>query len=164
MRPSSGCYLAALAAVDFLFLVLHLVFELQNAWDVATLKLRGVCELFPVFFLALQYLSVLHAQYDLIISISFAISVASGRPWQVCRLVQHPLLPGSAEYMKLNYLGVCVQYLSPLLVLAFTVERYAYNHVLAASAGVYGRVITIGWASAWMVGWKDTATYTTFGR
>jgi len=59
MRPSSGCYLAALAAGDFLFLLLHLVFELHAAWDVPTLKATFVCELFPVMFLALQYLSPL---------------------------------------------------------------------------------------------------------
>jgi hypothetical protein len=59
MRPSSGCYLAALAAADFLFLLMHLVFELQSAWDVPTLKSAVVCELFPVIFLALQYLSPL---------------------------------------------------------------------------------------------------------
>jgi hypothetical protein len=59
MRPSSGCYLAALAAGDFLFLLMHLVFELQAAWDVPTLKAAIVCEMFPVLFLALQYLSPL---------------------------------------------------------------------------------------------------------
>jgi hypothetical protein len=59
MRPSSGCYLAALAAGDFLFLLMHLVFELHAAWDVPTLKAAVVCETFPVLFLALQYLSPL---------------------------------------------------------------------------------------------------------
>jgi len=59
MRHSSGCYLAALAAADFLFLLLHLVFELQSAWGVPTLNVPVVCEAFPVFFLALQYLSPL---------------------------------------------------------------------------------------------------------
>jgi len=35
MRHSSGCYLAALATTDFLFLMLHLVLELQTSWDVS---------------------------------------------------------------------------------------------------------------------------------
>lgn len=59
MRPSSGCYLAALAASDFLFLVLHLLFELQSAWNVMLLSFPVLCETFPVFFLASQHLSPL---------------------------------------------------------------------------------------------------------
>lgn len=59
MRHSSGCYLAALAAADFLFLLLHLVFEMQSAWGLRTLNAPVICEAFPVFFLALQYLSPL---------------------------------------------------------------------------------------------------------
>lgn len=59
MRPSSGSYLAALAASDFLFLVLHLLFELQSAWNVTLLSFPVLCETFPVFFLASQHLSPL---------------------------------------------------------------------------------------------------------
>jgi len=59
MRHSSGCYLAALAAADFLFLLLHLLFEMQSAWSLRTLNAPVICEAFPVFFLALQYLSPL---------------------------------------------------------------------------------------------------------
>lgn len=59
MRPSSGCYLAALATADFIFLVLHLFFELQSAWNVTILSYPVLCEAFPVFFLASQYLSPL---------------------------------------------------------------------------------------------------------
>jgi len=59
MRHSSGCYLAALAAADFLFLLLHLVFEMQSAWGLRTLNAPVICEAFPVFFFALQYLSPL---------------------------------------------------------------------------------------------------------
>jgi len=86
MRHSSGCYLAALAAADFLFLSLHLVFELQTSWDVSVLDRRGLCESFPVVFYSTQYLS-------------------------------------------------------PLMVLAFTVERYvpaAIHSVLSAPAPVSG--------------------------
>ena len=59
MRHSSGCYLAALAAADFLFLLLHLVFEMQSAWGLRTLNAPVICEAFPVIFLALQYMSPL---------------------------------------------------------------------------------------------------------
>ena len=57
MRPSSGCYLAALAMSDFIFLILQLIYELQSTWDVRLLKLPVLCEGFPVFFLASQYMS-----------------------------------------------------------------------------------------------------------
>jgi len=59
MRHSSGCYLAALAAADFLFLTLHVVLELQTSWDVSVLDSAGLCESFPVVFYATQYLSPL---------------------------------------------------------------------------------------------------------
>jgi len=59
MRHSSGCYLAALAAADCLFLMLHFVFELQTSWDTPVLDRPGFCELFPVVFYSTQYLSPL---------------------------------------------------------------------------------------------------------
>jgi len=59
MRQSSGCYLAALAAADFLFLLLHVVFELQTAWSVSVLGQPGLCEAYPIFFYTTQYLSPL---------------------------------------------------------------------------------------------------------
>jgi len=59
MRHSSGCYLAALAATDFLFLILHMIFELQSAWNVVVLNVPVLCEVFPLFFLAAQYMSPL---------------------------------------------------------------------------------------------------------
>lgn len=59
MRHSSGCYLAALAFVDFVFLSLQLVFELHDVWGVPMLNLFLVCEIFPVFFIASQHLSPL---------------------------------------------------------------------------------------------------------
>lgn len=59
MRPSSGCYLAALAMSDVIFLILHLVFELQITWQIRLLKLPVICEAFPIFFLSSQYMSPL---------------------------------------------------------------------------------------------------------
>lgn len=57
MRPSSGCYLAALAMADLVFLVLHIVFELQSTWEIRVLTFPVLCEGFPILFLASQYLS-----------------------------------------------------------------------------------------------------------
>ena len=57
MRPSSGCYLAALAMCDFVFLVLQLMFELQNSWNVQLLVMPVLCQTFPVLFMSTQYLS-----------------------------------------------------------------------------------------------------------
>lgn len=59
LRHSSGCYFAALAVSDDVFLVLSVVYELQNTWDLNTLQYPIICEIFPVFYLAVQYLSPL---------------------------------------------------------------------------------------------------------
>lgn len=59
MRPSSGCYLAALAMGDLIFLALQLVYELQETWSIRMLHYPVICEGFPVIFLASQYLSPL---------------------------------------------------------------------------------------------------------
>jgi hypothetical protein len=59
MRQSSGCYLAALAAVDFLFLVLHIFYELQTSWSVSALGQPVLCEAYPVLSYTTQYLSPL---------------------------------------------------------------------------------------------------------
>ncbi len=59
LHHSSGCYLAALAMADFLFLVLQLLFELQNTWNVRVLEINVICQLFPILFYTTQYLSPL---------------------------------------------------------------------------------------------------------
>lgn len=59
MRHSSGCYLAALALDDFVFLSLHVVFELHMAWQVHLLNTTMVCQVFPIVFMASQYLGPL---------------------------------------------------------------------------------------------------------
>lgn len=59
MRLSSGCYLAALALADFLFLVFQMVFELQEVWNFRTINYPFFCETFPIFFMAMQYMSPL---------------------------------------------------------------------------------------------------------
>lgn len=59
MRPSSGCYLAALALNDFIFLMLHMCYELQNTWDIKTLYQPIWCEIFPILYISAQHLSPL---------------------------------------------------------------------------------------------------------
>ena len=59
MRHSSGVYLAALALVDFIFLLLHVLFELEKIWEVRTINMPVICEIFPVIFLTFQYLAPL---------------------------------------------------------------------------------------------------------
>lgn len=59
MRHSSGCYLAALALDDFIFLTLHVVLELHMVWGSRPLNTPFVCQVFPIVFLAAQYLGPL---------------------------------------------------------------------------------------------------------
>ena len=59
MRPSSGCYLAALAMADFIFLILQLMYELQQIWHHRMFEYPFLCQTFPVIFYASQYLSPL---------------------------------------------------------------------------------------------------------
>ena len=59
MRHSSGVYLAALALVDFIFLALHVLYELHDMWQVNTLDYPVICESFTTIFLAFQYLAPL---------------------------------------------------------------------------------------------------------
>ena len=59
MRHSSGVYLAALAIADLVFLVLHSVFELESNWSVRVVNVPVLCQMFPIIFLASQYLPAL---------------------------------------------------------------------------------------------------------
>ncbi len=59
MRPSSGCYLAGLAMSDFIFLILQVLYELQQVWHYRVFEYPFLCQTFPVIFYASQYLSPL---------------------------------------------------------------------------------------------------------
>ena len=59
MRPSSGCYLAALALGDTCFLALHIIFYLHHTLHIKLLDSPVLCEGYPVLFLATQYLNPL---------------------------------------------------------------------------------------------------------
>lgn len=54
---SSAIYLATLAIVDLIFLVLHIFQELKYAWNIKSLDFHVICEGYFVFNLAAQYLS-----------------------------------------------------------------------------------------------------------
>ena len=51
MRQSSGCYLAALALDDFIFLSLHVVYELHSIWGYQPLNTPVICEVNQQLFL-----------------------------------------------------------------------------------------------------------------
>lgn len=55
MRPSSGCYLAALAMDDLIFLFFKFFFELYNTWHYPLIMQPVLCQAFPWFFLAAQH-------------------------------------------------------------------------------------------------------------
>ena len=59
MRHSSGVYLAALAVVDFIFLTLHVLYEMHNMWGYTILDYPVMCESFTIIFLTFQYLAPL---------------------------------------------------------------------------------------------------------
>ena len=59
MRNSSGYYLAALAVYELLFLLLQIIYELNEVWLIKCLDIPFVCELYPIIFLTVQYLSPL---------------------------------------------------------------------------------------------------------
>jgi len=54
---SSAIYLATLSVNDTLFLLLHLLQELQYAWGERTVDYPVVCELYAFVYLVTQYLA-----------------------------------------------------------------------------------------------------------
>ncbi|XP_050401135.1 lysophosphatidic acid receptor 6-like [Patella vulgata] len=55
----SANYLAALAIADFIYLFLHVFYELENPWLMGTLDLPIWCELWNMLYMSIQYLCVL---------------------------------------------------------------------------------------------------------
>jgi hypothetical protein len=66
MRPSSGCYLAALAMDDLVFLFLKIFFEMDKTWGIPIFSAPVWCQVFPVVFLASQY-------YDPVLVLGFTV-------------------------------------------------------------------------------------------
>jgi len=54
---SSAVYLATLSVNDTLFLLLHILLHLDNAWDIQTLDNPVICETYSLVFLVTQYLA-----------------------------------------------------------------------------------------------------------
>lgn len=59
MLHSSGCYLAALAVSDVIFLIMSLMYDLTLYWKMKILDFPTICQLFPCLYLSVQYLSPL---------------------------------------------------------------------------------------------------------
>ena len=74
---SSAVYLSALAISDTSFLLLHVMQELQYAWDVKTLDYPVLCETYFVLYLSAQYLSPL-----LVLGFTTERWIAVCRPFQ----------------------------------------------------------------------------------
>ncbi|KAK7115679.1 hypothetical protein V1264_001504 [Littorina saxatilis] len=55
---SSAVYLGSLAVSDFLFLILHLMYNLHTVWGHDIYNAHGACEAFMFFFYLPQYMSV----------------------------------------------------------------------------------------------------------
>ena len=53
---SSALYFGILAIVETLYLILHVIYELQMAWGYNTYNKRVSCELFNFFFITPQYM------------------------------------------------------------------------------------------------------------
>ncbi|KAL4227511.1 hypothetical protein ACF0H5_012955 [Mactra antiquata] len=53
---SSAVYFGSLAIVETIFLVLHFISELENAWGVTTYHRKNACEVFNVFYYTPQYM------------------------------------------------------------------------------------------------------------
>ncbi|XP_067933286.1 probable G-protein coupled receptor 139 [Watersipora subatra] len=57
MRHSSGCYLAALAISDLIFLPLNILYEVNFSYDKVVLDRPVVCEIYAVLYMSVQHLS-----------------------------------------------------------------------------------------------------------
>ena len=79
---SSAVYLAALSINDTLFLLLHIILDLNIAWDVQTLDYPVVCETFSLVYLVTQYLAPM-----LVLGFTVERFIAVCYPYQVSYLL-----------------------------------------------------------------------------
>ncbi|XP_041375310.1 neuromedin-U receptor 2-like [Gigantopelta aegis] len=110
MRHSSGYYLAALALGNLIFLVLHSMLELHSVWNVPTLDSPGLCEIFPVLYIATQFLSPL-------LVLSFAVE----RYISIC----HPLK--RKQYCTTSRAKIVIAFLVTLSVCMSLIYGYFYH-------------------------------------
>ena len=111
MRHSSGLYLAALALGNLTFLVLHSMLELHNVWGVSTLDSSGLCEAFPVLYIATQFLSPL-------LVLSFAVE----RYISIC----HPLK--RKQYCTTRRAKIVISFLVSLSLCMSSIYGYFYYY------------------------------------
>jgi len=78
---SSAIYLATLSVNDTLFLLLHMVQELQFAWNQRTVNYPLVCELYAFIYLVTQYLAPM-----LVLGFTVERFIAVCYPYQVYTL------------------------------------------------------------------------------
>jgi len=86
---SSAVYLATLSINDTLFLLIHILLDLSQAWDVQTLDNPVVCETFAFVFMVTQYLAP-----TLVLGFTVERFIAVCYPYQVpCSLYTCQLNP-----------------------------------------------------------------------
>ncbi|KAK3097600.1 hypothetical protein FSP39_011294 [Pinctada imbricata] len=98
---SSGCYLAALAISDLLFLVLSLVHDLENLWKVNVLNNGILCKGFPSLFLLFQYLSPL-------LTLAFTVERFISIRFPLERRVYCNIRRAVVVIISLTFLSLCV--------------------------------------------------------
>lgn len=144
MRPSSGVYLTALAMTDFVFLILQLIFQLQNTYNISLLYYPVLCELFPVIFLAAQYLNPL-------LVLGFTVE----RYIAIC----HPF--NRDKYCSTSRAVKVVIFLVVTSLLLHSIQGYFWHYV-DGTCEVRHSVYAAGSASLWSV-WSWCTELLVFG-
>ena len=133
MRPSSGCYLAALAMADLAFLFLQFLFELQNTWGIRVLMVPVLCELYPVLFLAAQYL-------DPLLVLGFTVE----RYIAICHPFQREKYCSTSRAIK------CIIGLTVLSLLLHVIQAYFWHYYLELKeCSIREEVLLNGLWTAW---------------
>jgi len=91
---SSAVYLATLSINDTLFLLLHILLDLGQAWHVQTLDYPVICESFSFIFLVTQYLAP-----TLVLGFTVERFIAVCYPYQV-PYVRCPLIVDVSSYLR----------------------------------------------------------------
>ena len=146
MRPSSGCYLAALAMGDLIFLMLQLIYELQETWGIRMMHYPVICESFPVVFLASQYLSPL-----------LVLGFTTERYISICHPFEREKYCSTARAIKVIVGLICISLGLHLVQAYFWTYNYEQEQCVPRS-----NVIEGGTASVWTV-WSWITELLVFG-
>ncbi|KAK6179602.1 hypothetical protein SNE40_011921 [Patella caerulea] len=95
----SANYLAALAIADFIYLFLHVFYELENPWLVGTLDLPIWCEVWNMLYMSVQYLCVL-----------LVLAFTTERFLSVCHPFKSERFSGKARSLKVIILLLLVAF------------------------------------------------------